>query len=76
MRWAASHGADVFARVDLSAYPDASSVSDWAEDCMPWAVAEGVINGVAQSDGTRALDAQGAATRAQMAALMMNLIEG
>lgn len=76
MRWAESKGADTSARADLASYPDVASVSEWAEGCMSWAVAEGVINGVEHPDGTRTLDAQGTTNRAQMAALLMNLIEG
>lgn len=76
MRWAESKGADVSARADLASYPDAADVSEWADECMSWAVAEGVLNGAAQPDGTRILDALGTTTRAQTAALMMNLIEG
>lgn len=75
MRWSAMNGRDVTARADLSAYPDVASMSVWAKDCMSWAVAEGMINGVPTSDGILELKAAGTATRAQAASLMMNLVD-
>ncbi len=51
-------------------FVDRASVSDWAQDAMNWAVAEGVING---TDGNR-LDPQGTATRAQAAAMLCRLL--
>ncbi len=74
MRWAASSGEDTSARADLSSYPDAAGVSEWATECVSWAVAEGVISGVELPDGTLLLDAQGTSSRAMAAALMMRLI--
>lgn len=74
MRWAEREGEDTSARADLSSFPDAASVSDWAQGCVSWAVAAGVINGVEHADGTRTLDPLGTSTRAQTAALMMNLL--
>ena len=76
MRWSGMRGEDTSARADLSAFSDASDVDAWAKECMSWAVAEGVINGVEKDDGSRELQPLGTATRAQAAALMMNLIEG
>ena len=66
-------GADVSARTDLSAFPDADEVSPWASDALSWAVAEGVLSGVETADGARELQPTRACTRAAMAALMMNL---
>ena len=66
-------GADVSARADLSAFPDADEVSSWASDALSWAVAEGVLSGVETADGARELQPTRACTRAEMAALMMNL---
>ncbi|MDM8245193.1 S-layer homology domain-containing protein [Collinsella tanakaei] len=66
-------GADVSARADLSAFPDADEVSPWASDALSWAVAEGVLSGVETAGGTRELQPTRACTRAEMAALMMNL---
>ena len=66
-------GADVSARADLSAFPDSDEVSSWASDALSWAVAEGVLSGVETVGGTRELQPTRACTRAEMAALMMNL---
>lgn len=74
MRWAAFRGEDTSARADLSAYPDAGDVSEWAVECVSWAVAEGVISGVELPDGTLLLDAQGTSSRAMAATLMMRLV--
>lgn len=58
-------GYDVSARVDLSDYADAASISSWAEDVLAWANAEGLINGMTSTT----IDPQGATTRAQTAAM-------
>lgn len=55
----------------LSAYTDASSVSDYAETAMAWAVENGIITGM--TDTT--IEPQGTATRAQCAAMLMRLVE-
>ena len=55
----------------LSAYTDASSVSDYAETAMAWAVENGIITGM--TDTT--IEPQGTATRAQCAAMLMRFIE-
>lgn len=52
---------------NLSGYPDSGKVSDWAAEAMQWAVASGLITG--KSSG--ALDPQGAATRAEVAQILM-----
>ncbi len=74
MRWAAFRGEDTSARADLSAYPDAGDVSEWAVECVSWAVAQGVIAGVGLPDGTLELDPLGTTSRAQTATLMMRLV--
>jgi uncharacterized repeat protein (TIGR02543 family) len=74
MRWTEANGGDVSGRADLSDYPDAESVSEWATESMRWAVSAGVLSGVSQPDGTLLLDGQGTATRAQTAQLMMRLL--
>ena len=55
----------------LSAYTDASSVSDYAETAMAWAVENGIITGM--TDTT--IEPQGTATRAQCAAMLMRFVE-
>lgn len=75
MRWAESNGEDVSGRADLSGFPDADGISEWAVESVRWAVDAGVLEGVANPDGTTTVSAQGTATRAQTAALMMRLLE-
>ena len=58
-------------RIDvLSGYADAAQVSDWARESMNWAVASEFITG---SGGK--LDPRGAATRAQMAAILCRYMD-
>ena len=47
--------------------PDASSVSEWADETIHWMVMHGIINGM--EDGT--LNPQGNTTRAQVATILM-----
>jgi len=54
----------------LSGYADAAQVSDWARESMNWAVASEFITG---SGGK--LDPRGAATRAQMAAILCRYMD-
>ncbi|MDR0905594.1 MAG: S-layer homology domain-containing protein [Oscillospiraceae bacterium] len=53
---------------DLSKFPDASKISDYARDAAAWAVANKIINGM--GDGTFA--PQGTTTRAQGAQMLLN----
>ena len=55
----------------LSAYTDAESVSEWATDAMLWATQNGIITGTTATT----LAPQGAATRAQCAAMLMRFVE-
>ena len=55
---------------DLSVYPDAGSVSDWAKDALADAVTLGLISG-ASNDGQTLLEPQGSATREQVATILM-----
>jgi hypothetical protein len=55
---------------NLSAFPDADGVSDWAEDAVIWAVGIGLING--RDSG---LAPQGTATRAEVAVILERFIE-
>ena len=55
---------------DLSIFPDADSVSDWAKDAMADAVALGLISG-ASNGGQTYLEPQGSATREQVATILM-----
>ena len=68
-------GYDLTAEGDLSTFPDANSIADWAEAAMRWANGNQLING--HDDGT--LEPDGTATRAQAASILMkfdqNLVE-
>ena len=68
-------GYDLSAEGDLSTFPDANSIADWAEAAMRWANGNQLING--HDDGT--LEPGGTATRAQAASILMkfdqNLVE-
>ena len=55
---------------DLSIFPDAGSVSDWAKDAMADAVGLGLISG-ASNGGQTLLEPQGSATREQVATILM-----
>ena len=70
-RYAESKGYDVSASADLSGYPDAGQVQDYAQPAMAWAVAEGIVEGM---DGN--LNPTGDATRAQIATILMRFCEG
>ena len=70
MNYAAYKGEDVSARASLDAYSDAENVSTWATDTMQWAVAKGLLTGVTADT----LQPQGAATRAQVAAISQRFL--
>ena len=60
-------GYDLCVEGDLSTFPDANSIADWAEAAMRWANGNELING--HDDGT--IDAAGIGTRAQAASILM-----
>lgn len=65
--FAAQQGVDTTARSDLSCFDDAATVSDWAQDAVSWAHAEGLLAGTSAT----MLAPQGEATRAQLAAMLV-----
>ena len=67
---------DAASSAKYDALQGTNQTSDWAEKSLIWAVDKGVLNGVANSDGTRSLAPQAYVTRAQMAGIMKNAIEG
>ena len=69
MNYAAYKGEDVSNRADLTSYTDQPST--WAEEAMSWAVAEGLISGVTNTE----LQPQGNATRAQVAAILQRFLD-
>ncbi len=70
-RFASRQGLSTAGFADLSDFPDAETVSDYARQAMGWAVGSGLITGM--EDGT--LQPQGRATRAQIAAILMRYCE-
>ncbi len=56
---------------NLDKYTDKTSVSDYAEKAVIWAVEVGIISGTTETT----LDAKGLATRAQVAAMIMRFIQ-
>ncbi|GEM_PF-2983355 len=56
---------------DISGYPDAASISDWAADAMAWAVKVGLIEG----DDVGALNPTANSTRAHAATFFMRFCE-
>lgn len=65
--FAAQQGVDTTARSDLSCFDDAAAVSDWAQDAVSWAHAEGLLAGTSATT----LSPQGEATRAQLAVMLV-----
>lgn len=65
--FAAQQGMDTTTRRDLSSFDDAETVSDWAQDAVSWAHAEGLLAGTSATT----LSPQGEATRAQLAAMLV-----
>ena len=61
-------GYDLTANGDLTQFPDAGSISGWAETALGWANGNGLING--HENGT--IDPQGSAIRAQAASILAN----
>ena len=68
MNYAQYKGQDVSARADLNGYTDQPST--WAEEAISWSVAEGLLTGVTADT----LQPQGAATRAQVAAILQRFL--
>ena len=61
-------GYDLTATGDLSQFPDAGSISSWAETALSWANGNDLING--HENGT--IDPKGSTIRAQAASIMAN----
>ena len=61
-------GYDLTATGDLTQFPDAGSISGWAETALSWANGKGLING--HENGT--IDPKGGTIRAQAASIMAN----
>lgn len=70
-RYAAYLGRDTQAEDHRAAYADGAQVSDYAVAPMNWALQEGLIHGMSETE----LSPQGTATRAQVARMMMGLLK-
>lgn len=58
------NGVNVEGKSDISVFPDAGKVQDWAKVPVEWAVNAGIINGIKKND-INYLDPNGTATRSQ-----------
>ena len=67
-KYARFKGYDLTATGDLTQFPDAGSISSWAETALSWANGKGLING--HENGT--IDSKGSTIRAQAASIMAN----
>lgn len=65
-RYALSKGYKTTGGVSLDSFTDASSVADYAQDAMSWAVGNGIVQGT----GNGTLNPGGTATRAHFAAFL------
>ena len=68
-------GKDVSDAADLTGFPDADAVSDYARPAVAWANAVGLIQGDAENDGVIYLRPAATATRAQAATILMRFGE-
>ena len=71
MRFAQKNGVDTSGRGDLSKFPDAGKVSDFAGNAMKWAVEEGFIKGLDSGE----LKPGDVASRAEVATILMRYFE-
>lgn len=70
-RYASATGLNTTATVNLGSFTDSNSVAAWAESAMQWAVGSGLIKG----DENGALNPTGTATRAEVAMVIVRLLE-
>ncbi len=73
-RYAKFKGKDAGNRDPLTGFADGAATPDWAKEGMQWAVAEGIITGIAAGNAMT-LQNEGSATRAQMATVLMRLLQ-
>ncbi len=59
---------------ELTEFPDAQSVSDYAKEALVWAISEGLINGI-NSNGVIVLAPNATASRAQIASIIMRFLD-
>ena len=66
-RYAQHKEYDTKNKADLSGFADSKEISEWAEDAVMWAKAEGLINGTSETT----ISPMETATRAQVATILM-----
>ena len=71
-RYVVSLGKDNGERSDLAAFTDLDQLMGYADDAMQWAVANGVINGISETQ----LGPQQSANRAQTVTILYRIITG
>ncbi len=69
--YAKMKGYDLSPKGDITLFPDAQAVSDWAKEAVTWAVGSGLLGG--RTSGV--LDPTGTATRAEVAQILWNFCE-
>ena len=74
-RLAEYQNADTDRRASLDAFKDRASVASWAKDYVMWAVAENLLSGKGQSDGSLKMAPTDNATRAELAAIISRLMQ-
>ena len=70
-RFAKMQGLDINSETDISDYTDSHIISDWAIDAIKWATKEEIITGTSETT----LSPESAATRAQVATILMRFCE-
>ncbi len=58
----------------LDGFADKDKVNTWSNTAIQWAVSHGIMSGKPNPDGSMNLDPQGAATRAECAAMMRKML--
>lgn len=72
-RYAAWKGAPASQEGELPDFPDADQAADYAQDALRWAVRAEILRGTTAPDGQTLLAPKAAATRAQLAAMLLRL---
>lgn len=74
-RYLRAYGYDLSASADLSTFPDANQISNYAKENLAWAVGAGLISGSKDTaTGIVYLNPKGNATRAQVAQILLMLV--
>ncbi len=74
-RHALWQGKNVETDAILDSFPDASTVSDYAQKAMRWAYGVGLVQGISDGGANVTLSPKGTATRAQTATIIMRYLQ-